>query len=246
MVFVFVFDFLPQKVGEHPGYTFHSIPATSLDAKKWTLIEVNPDQEYLQHPFKIILENNIRTYVYIDDIMIYNARCNADGVRSPVCPFGSFTRKEGSSISCYTFHPEPLIYVDAIKSCKRVWPDASLLQIETAEEQTFISYHINNSQAMTYAADFGIWIGGNDIDTEHNFVWIGSENPIPFNYTNWHQGQPNNMNGDQDCVMLQYRTNNNDYEWGDVGCAEKHSFICEMTYGISHAPSHQYPNTVIG
>ena len=100
--------------------------------------------------------------------------------------------------------------------------------------------------AMTYAADFGIWIGGNDVDTEYSFMWIGSSAPVPFNYTKWHPGQPNNMNGDQDCVMLQYRTANGDYEWGDVGCEEKHSFICEMTYDTSHAPSHQYPNTVIG
>nr|XP_022291184.1 uncharacterized protein LOC111102650 [Crassostrea virginica] len=234
------------QVGEHPGYPFHAVSSSNFPVQKWSLVEASPDQEYLQHPFRIIIENYIRTYVYIDDIMIYNAPCNTDGIRSPVCPFGGFTRRVGTEASCYTFHPEPLNYTHAIEACKQVWPDASLVQIKTEGEQGFIAYQINNSQAITYAADFGIWIGGNDIDTEHSFVWIGSSAPVPFNYTKWHPGQPNNMNGDQDCVMLQYRTANGDYEWGDVGCEEKHSFICEMTYDTSHAPSHQYPNTVIG
>ncbi|XP_048771111.2 uncharacterized protein LOC125677178 [Ostrea edulis] len=234
------------QVGDQPGYPFHTIPSANLPAKKWILAEASPDQEYLQYPFKIILENTIRTYTYFDDFMVYNVPCNTDGIHSPVCPFGSFIRKEGTIVSCYTFHPEPLVYFDAIKSCKRVWPGASLLQIEEASEQTFITHQINNSTDMTYAADFGIWLGGNDIDTEHTFVWIGNENPVPFNFTNWHQGQPNNMNGDQDCVMLQYKTSSFDYEWGDVGCQERHSFICEMTYDARHAPSHHYANTVIG
>ncbi|XP_062569839.1 uncharacterized protein LOC134231902 [Saccostrea cucullata] len=69
---------LSLQVGEHPGYPFHSIPASNLPAKMWILAEASPDQEYIQHPFKIILENNIRTYVYIDDIMIFNTRCNTD------------------------------------------------------------------------------------------------------------------------------------------------------------------------
>ncbi|XP_078315448.1 uncharacterized protein LOC111102651 [Crassostrea virginica] len=234
------------QVGENPGYPFHSIPSSNLPVGKWILAEASPDQEYLQHPFKIIIENTISTYVYVDDIMIYNAPCSTDGIRSPVCPFGGVIRRKGAQTSCYTFHPEPLKYTDAILACKEVWPDASLVQIETEEEQGFIANQINNTQAMTYAADFGIWIGGNDVNTEYSFVWIGSSAPVPFNYTKWHQGQPNNMNGDQDCVMLQYKTANGDYEWGDVGCEEKHSFICEMTYDTSQAPSHQYPNTVIG
>lgn len=97
---------------------------------------------------------------------------------------------------------------------------------------------------MSNAADFGIWTGGNDVDTEHTFVWNGPTHPIAFNYTHWHPGQPNNIGGDQDCVLIQYKSSN--YEWGDVNCNEKHSFICEMNYDVRHQPSHQYPSGVIG
>ena len=41
------------KVGENPGYPFHSIPSSNLPVGKWILAEASPDQEYLQHPFKV-------------------------------------------------------------------------------------------------------------------------------------------------------------------------------------------------
>ena len=72
------------------------------------------------------------------------------GIRSPVCPFGGVIRSKGAQTSCYTFHPEPLKYADAILACKEVWPDAYLVQIETEEEQRFIADQINNTQGLFY------------------------------------------------------------------------------------------------
>ena len=41
------------QVGDHPGYPFHAIPSSNLPIKEWILVEASPDQEYLQHPFRV-------------------------------------------------------------------------------------------------------------------------------------------------------------------------------------------------
>lgn len=56
-------------------------------------------------------------------------------------------------------------------------------------------------------------------------MWSDSGTPYDFVYTNWHAGQPNNVAGNQDCVLLQYGTN---LEWGDVQCDQKHPYVCEI------------------
>lgn len=81
---------------------------------------------------------------------------------------------------------------------------------------------------MSLAADFGLWTNGNDFDHENSFTWTGQAHPVPLNYTHWHPGQPNNIAGVQDCLVIEYPKY--DYEWGDVSCSEKHSFICEMNF----------------
>jgi hypothetical protein len=43
------------------------------------------------------------------------------------------------------FHMEPKTYRDAMKTCKAVWPLASLVAIESSVEQTIISNMINQS-----------------------------------------------------------------------------------------------------
>jgi hypothetical protein len=101
---------------------------------------------------------------------------------------------------------------------------------------------------MSLAADFGLWTNGNDVDHENTFVWSGQAHPVLFNYTHWHPGQPNNVAGEQDCVVIEYPKL--DYEWGDVSCNERHSFICEMNFDRSgmHIPVQSNPigGNVIG
>lgn len=70
------------------------------------------------------------------------------------------------------------------------------------------------------AADY--WTGGNDIESEGNFKWIGSEQP--FTYTNWMTGQPDPA--EQDCVEIRGVSN---FKWHDETCNHSHLFICEKS-----------------
>lgn len=57
--------------------------------------------------------------------------------------------KVGGMETCYVFHMEPKTYRDAMKTCKAVWPLASLVAIESSVEQTIISNMINQSNGKS-------------------------------------------------------------------------------------------------
>lgn len=81
---------------------------------------------------------------------------------------------------------------------------------------------------LIVAGQNGFYINGNDIDNENKFKWTSTGYPQNIQYTNFHQGQPNNVGDIQDCLLMEYPRFN--YEWGDVACNEKHPFICEIHY----------------
>lgn len=68
------------------------------------------------------------------------------------------------------------------------------------------------------------WFAGTTKGNEPYFYWIGHEKPMTF--TNWdsERNEPNNNNGDEDCIALHQYAN---YKWHDWTC--DHSFfpVCE-------------------
>lgn len=78
------------------------------------------------------------------------------------------------------------------------------------------------------AGQSGFYLSGNDETSENHFVWTNNGTPTSLSYSNWYPGQPNNVASNQDCLLMQYP--DADYQWGDVACSEKHSFICETRY----------------
>ncbi|XP_056013450.1 MAM and LDL-receptor class A domain-containing protein 1-like isoform X2 [Ostrea edulis] len=202
---------------------------THVPSKSWTLAEFSPNPEYLRRPFQIVLEaEHLTQYVYVDDLSVYNAGCSSEGVQTPICPPGSVVNNVMGRTTCYVFHMEAKTYKDAMLTCKSLWPQASLVSIESPIEQQFISHMINQSDDMSMTSEFGLWTSGNDFDHENSFTWSGQTHLIKFNYTHWYPGQPNNIAGEQDCVVILYPKQN--HEWGDVSCNERHSFICEINF----------------
>jgi hypothetical protein len=76
-----------------------------------------------------------------------------------------------------------------------------------------VSIHCDEQNNQIYSQFGGnkFWIGVNDLASEGTFV---NNDGTPFDYDNWKDGEPNNING-EDCVIT---GDNWGKEWIDTGC----------------------------
>lgn len=66
-----------------------------------------------------------------------------------------------------------------------------------------------------------VWAGGNDLTLEGSWVWVTGE-PMP--YSNWRDGEPNNSNGLEHCMVVE---GDNGGLWDDRPCDRQYGYICE-------------------
>jgi C-type mannose receptor len=66
------------------------------------------------------------------------------------------------------------------------------------------------------------WTGGYEADTDG---WRWSD-MSPFAYLNWDDGEPNNWDGWEDCMVILYGTGKVG-KWNDMFCDRRYYFICE-------------------
>merc|ERR1712098_715195 len=107
---------------------------------------------------------------------------------------------------CYRVSQTTLNWYQAQEDC---WgQNGFLAEIKSEEQQKrlegFLPYDTN------------FWIGLNDIANDGDFVWAESHQSV--DYTNWHPGQPDNGSGDEDCVHIIGRQEDQ-FSWNDVPCA---------------------------
>ena len=67
-----------------------------------------------------------------------------------------------------------------------------------------------------------MWLGGHDMTLEDRLEWITGE--CSFSFDDWLAGQPNDCNGEGDCLMLNY----SDDGWNDDRCWALWNFVCEF------------------
>jgi hypothetical protein len=91
-----------------------------------------------------------------------------------------------------------------------------LVTINDANEEFFLQTHEASTGLLS---DW--WIGLNDIGSEGFFVWDGGFS----SYTNWYSGEPNNNEGNEDCVTERYL--GGQWQWNDLPCSQRLPFICE-------------------
>ena len=68
------------------------------------------------------------------------------------------------------------------------------------------------------------FIGINRSTSDGTFVYTESASPIKFEA--WGANEPNNFNGNENCVILNVETG----EWNDVNCDNSMKFICEYKH----------------
>jgi len=112
---------------------------------------------------------------------------------------------------CYKFVGEELTWNDAQARCEK--EGSNLASVHSAEENQFL--------VTLSPQDSRVMIGGNDKDTEGAWVWTDGS---AWDYSQWKSGQPDDYEGDEDCMELYTDTN-----WNDVPCDsfKRGGFICK-------------------
>ncbi|XP_078328082.1 perlucin-like protein [Crassostrea virginica] len=118
----------------------------------------------------------------------------------------SFQRK------CYKFSIKPENFQKAMRICYSF--GSRLLEVKSKSEEQWIDLHI-----LLLGYSYGVWLGFSDIQKEGQFVAL-SDRKRPH-YINWWKGEPNNVSGNEHCVMYVKRTG-----WNDEKCSLKLNYVC--------------------
>uniref|UniRef100_A0A5F5PY97 C-type lectin domain-containing protein n=1 Tax=Equus caballus TaxID=9796 RepID=A0A5F5PY97_HORSE len=115
--------------------------------------------------------------------------------------------------SCYFFSIPPASWVEAQRSCASA--GAHLVIVNDLDEQDFLSRNVRGR---------GYWLGLRAVrhaEKIQGYQWIDG---VPLSFSHWNQGEPNDAQGREDCVMM-LRTG----MWNDARCEDKErdSWICE-------------------
>uniref|UniRef100_A0A3Q3RXI8 Ladderlectin-like n=2 Tax=Mastacembelus armatus TaxID=205130 RepID=A0A3Q3RXI8_9TELE len=127
----------------------------------------------------------------------------------PACPSG-WTEYCGR---CFTYVPREMTWADAQKNCQTL--GGNLASVRDKHEYGVIQKVISDSKGTGLA-----WIGGSDAQQEGSWFWINGDN---FKYTNWAPGEPNNHDGAQNCIQMNFADQK---LWDDLHCKTPLPSIC--------------------
>ncbi len=110
----------------------------------------------------------------------------------------------------------PSTWQEARERCQRL--GIHLATVGDATEQAFIEATVF-SDIITHEA---LWIGATDLadGVKGAYAWTTAE---PFGYTAFHDQQPDNLDGNQDCLVIDGRSR----RWHDRYCMTKYPAVCE-------------------
>ena len=81
-----------------------------------------------------------------------------------------------------------------------------------------------NLCAQDYAEQNAIWLGVTDRDVEGTFVGVeGTCSPVPASAEWWRSGEPNDLDGKDDCVTM-----DTDLQWFDNLCEDPLYALCQL------------------
>ena len=110
-------------------------------------------------------------------------------------------------------------YDEAVEYCES--KGGYLATLTSKEENDFVYSYI--TQQGCESAYFGL----SDADREGSWEWITGE---PFYYSNWHSGEPNSENSNEDYALMYYKFTDGTWNDGDFGGSTVdggNAFICE-------------------
>lgn len=131
----------------------------------------------------------------------------------------------GTTSQAITYGGHDYLFVTTPKS----WQQAQA--ICSANGYKLVTINDSNEEAFLAAQESAFnlnnwWIGLNDIGIEGFYVWDGDSST----YTNWYPGEPNNSQGNEDCVEDRFADPTQgkySQQWNDFPCTQQNPFICE-------------------
>ena len=103
----------------------------------------------------------------------------------------------------------------ALSSCTGLAPGYDLTSIHSTAKNDWLMSVVRGTSDTW-------WIGAADEWNEGVWGWTDG---TPFDYSNWGQGEPNNLNN-EDCAALNFFQ---DGTWIDAACGSQRKAICELT-----------------
>ncbi|XP_052788103.1 uncharacterized protein LOC128222951 [Mya arenaria] len=121
--------------------------------------------------------------------------------------------------SCYYFGLSKRSWTSSKTFCNSFHGD--LVKIDNAYEDNYLV------SVLRHRATSIAWIGGKATAFGGHFVWMWGNSEIPFRYTNWLPGEPNDYHFTDACAAI--RNSTAGYYWEDGRCVSLQNFICEIS-----------------
>ncbi|XP_056109125.1 ladderlectin-like [Rhinichthys klamathensis goyatoka] len=120
-------------------------------------------------------------------------------------------------LRCYKFFSHPARWITAQRNCQSL--GANLASVHKKRENDFL---LRLSPSST-------WIGANDAVQDGHWMW--SDGTV-FLYSHWCAGEPNNANGVENCLEMNFSSKRC---WNDIGCFHSRPYICAKDLRDRHA-----------
>lgn len=128
----------------------------------------------------------------------------------PICTIGEV--QNPSNLHCYTFVTTAIDWASARADC--VTRGGDLASITTDAENLFVEAAIPDTS----------WLGGTDAASEGTWLWSNGD---AWSYANWNAGEPNNTNGNENCLTIYGVATGVLGFWNDADCATVYPYVCE-------------------
>ncbi|XP_035247102.1 macrophage mannose receptor 1 [Anguilla anguilla] len=126
--------------------------------------------------------------------------------------------------TCYYYNDTDV--VDFYTAMLRCYAEkARLVSITGKEEQAFVNSMVGTGQLS--AGWIGMVMAG---IAGGEYIWVDHS---PVTYVNWAKGEPNNANGEEQCVQISQYPGT----WNDVNCGrDTAGYVCKKYPGDNHTP----------
>ena len=160
----------------------------------------------------------------------YSIHPNAEGAQAYArCVNAKIVEIEKAKEDDTSDIPSEIHYYEFFNNTVSTWKEAQefceslgghLATLTSQEENDYVYQRMINSGY--YSAYFGL----TDEDTEGTWTWVTGE---PLTYQNWHAGEPNTENSNEDYAMFYYKYSDGTWNDGDFGAkvVGDKVFICE-------------------